>query len=238
MANKEPTYGNGKLCYVELPALDIKRSAEFYKTIFGWTVRTRDDGSTAFDDAVGEVSGSWVLNRKPATDPGLMLYIMVDSVATTCETIVARGGKLVQAIGADAPEITARFSDPAGNILGLYQLPLRFRPADRQIVSQRTIRARRALIWEAWTDHQHLAQWFGPNGFRNTFHEFDPKPGGHWHFVMHGPDGRDYQNHSVFLDVTKPERIAFDHVSGPQFCALINRSLNRIYSSTAVAKKP
>ena len=84
-------------------------------------VRTRGDGHLAFDDAVGQVSGTWVLGRRPMTEVGLMIYIMVDNVAATIETIVANGGVIVQPIGCDAPEITARFSDPAGNILGLYQ---------------------------------------------------------------------------------------------------------------------
>jgi hypothetical protein len=69
------------------------------------------------------VSGSWVLNRPPAATPGLLIYIMVDSVAATVDAIVANGGELVQPIGVDAPEITARFRDPAGNVIGLYQQP-------------------------------------------------------------------------------------------------------------------
>lgn len=124
MQNKPPTFGDGKICYVELPALDINRSATFYKTVFGWHVRQRGDGSTAFDDGVGQVSGTWVLGRKPMVEPGLLIYIMVDSVAATCESVIATGGKIVQAIGADAPEINARFTDPAGNVLGLYQHPI------------------------------------------------------------------------------------------------------------------
>jgi predicted enzyme related to lactoylglutathione lyase len=119
----EPTYGNGKICYVEIPATDIARSIEFYQTVFGWNVRRRGDGQAAFDDGVGQVSGTWVMNRPPSEAPGLLLYIMVDSVADTIEKITASGGELVQPIGADAPEITARFRDPGGNILGLYQQP-------------------------------------------------------------------------------------------------------------------
>ena len=115
-----PTLGNGKICYVELPASDMKRSADFYTTVFGWTTRTRGDGHLAFDDGVGQVSGTWVTGRTPAT-PGLMLYIMVDDAAKACEAVVANGGTIVQPIGADAPEITARFRDPGGNILGIYQ---------------------------------------------------------------------------------------------------------------------
>jgi predicted enzyme related to lactoylglutathione lyase len=124
MANdKQPTYGNGKICYIEIPAIDVKVSSSFYEAVFGWQLRTRGDGSIAFDDAVGEVSGTWVTGRPPSPAPGLLIYIMVDSVAAAVEAVVASGGKIVQAIGMDAPEITARFSDPAGNVLGLYQQP-------------------------------------------------------------------------------------------------------------------
>jgi uncharacterized protein len=119
----QPTLGNGKICYVEIPAIDIERSVEFYKTVFGWNTRRRGDGQIAFDDGVGQVSGTWVRGRSASTEPGLLLYIMVDSVAKTLEDIVAQGGEIAQAIGADAPEITARFRDPAGNIMGLYQEP-------------------------------------------------------------------------------------------------------------------
>ena len=121
--DKQPTIGNGKICYVEIPAIDIKASASFYEEVFGWQIRQRGDGATAFDDGVGQVSGTWVLNRKAAAEPGLLIYIMVDSVATTIDAIVANGCKIVQPIGMDAPEITARFADPAGNTIGLYQDP-------------------------------------------------------------------------------------------------------------------
>jgi len=120
-----PTRANGKICYIEIPAQDVSRSAEFYKQAFGWSIRTRGDGAKAFDDGVGEVSGTWVTGRPAATSPGLLIYIMVESVAKTCEAVVAAGGEIVQPVGADAPEITARFRDPAGNVLGLYQEPNR-----------------------------------------------------------------------------------------------------------------
>jgi uncharacterized protein len=116
-----PTLANGKICYLEIPSTDIARSADFYKRVFGWNIRQRGDGHTAFDDATGEVSGSWVLGRPPATKPGLLFYVMVDDVTAILDIIVASGGKIVQPIGADAPEITARFTDPTGNIIGLYQ---------------------------------------------------------------------------------------------------------------------
>ncbi len=118
-----PTSANGKICYVEIPALDVDRSAEFYRAIFGWNIRRRGDGHLAFDDAIGEVSGTWVTGRPPSPEPGLLLYVMVDSVAATMEAVLEQGGEIVQPIGADAPEITARFRDPGGNVIGLYQEP-------------------------------------------------------------------------------------------------------------------
>jgi predicted enzyme related to lactoylglutathione lyase len=118
-----PTRTNGKICYLEIPALDIARSAQFYERVFGWRLRQRGDGHTAFDDAVGGVSGTWVKGRPPAGAPGLLVYIMVDSVEEILDAIVANQGEVVQPVGADAPEITARFRDPAGNVIGLYQEP-------------------------------------------------------------------------------------------------------------------
>jgi uncharacterized protein YndB with AHSA1/START domain len=89
--------------------------------------------------------------------------------------------------------------------------------ADRQIVTTRVFDTPRELVFEAWTDPQHVAQWWGPNGFTNTIHEMDVRAGGVWRFVMHGPNGVDYQNKNVFVEVVKPERLVFDHVSGPKF---------------------
>ena len=123
MEKSNPTPGNGKICYVEIPATDVEQSASFYKKVFGWESRKRGDGSTAFDDTVGQVSGTWVTGRKAVEQTGILIYIMVDNASETINKIIAAGGKLVQPIGMDAPEITARFSDPAGNIFGLYQQP-------------------------------------------------------------------------------------------------------------------
>lgn len=120
-----PTVTNGKLCYVEIPATDVGRSAGFYAAVFGWQIRQRGDGATAFDDTTGQVSGAWVLGRPPAAEPGLLVYIMVDAAAETVDAVLANGGEIVQPIGLDAPEVTARFRDPAGNVLGLYQEPTR-----------------------------------------------------------------------------------------------------------------
>jgi predicted enzyme related to lactoylglutathione lyase len=118
-----PTLTNGKICYLELPALDVGQSASFYSNVFGWNIRTRGDGARAFDDTTGEVSGAFVVGRSASASPGLLFYVMVDSVASACSAVEANGGTIVQPIGADAPEITARFRDPAGNVIGLYQQP-------------------------------------------------------------------------------------------------------------------
>ena len=84
--------------------------------------------------------------------------------------------------------------------------------ADREIVTTRLIDAPRARVFKAWIDPDRMTRWWGPEGFTNTFHEFDPRPGGRWRFVMHGPDGVDYRNESVFQELVESERIVFLHL--------------------------
>jgi uncharacterized protein len=120
-----PTLGDGKICYLEIPTDDVGRSAAFYEAAFGWGLRRRGDGAVAFDDGVGQVSGTWVTGRPPSTGAGLLVYVMVDDIEATMAAIGANGGAIVQPVGADAREITARFTDPFGNLLGLYQEPAR-----------------------------------------------------------------------------------------------------------------
>ncbi|HVS06388.1 MAG TPA: VOC family protein [Candidatus Dormibacteraeota bacterium] len=117
------TYRTGKICYIEIPAKDIQQSAKFYQRAFGWQTRRRGDGSTAFDDTVNEVSGTWVLGRPIAAEPGLMVYIMVGSAAAAVEAIVAAGGQIVKPVDPKAREVVATFRDPAGNLIGIYQQP-------------------------------------------------------------------------------------------------------------------
>jgi predicted enzyme related to lactoylglutathione lyase len=118
-----PSNKNGKICYLEIPAADTARSSEFYEKVFGWQLRRRGDGRVAFDDSTGQVSGTWVTGRPASGDPGLLVYIMVDDIGVTIEAAVANGGVIVQPVGADAPEMTARVRDPGGNVIGLYQEP-------------------------------------------------------------------------------------------------------------------
>jgi uncharacterized protein len=121
MTTPTPNYRTGKICYIEIPASDISESAQFYQQVFGWHIRQRSDGSTAFDDTIGEVSGTWVLGRPPSSNPGLIVSIMVANAATTIEAIIAAGGKIVQPVDPEEQEVYALFRDPAGNILGIYQ---------------------------------------------------------------------------------------------------------------------
>jgi uncharacterized protein YndB with AHSA1/START domain len=85
--------------------------------------------------------------------------------------------------------------------------------SDREIVSARSFDAPRERVFVAFSDPSRLARWWGPSGFTNTVHEFDLRPGGAWRSTMHGPDGADYPSESVFVEVVKPERIVFRHVS-------------------------
>ena len=81
----------------------------------------------------------------------------------------------------------------------------------REIVITRVFDAPRELVFEMWTDPKHLAHWYGPRGFTITIQEMDVRPGGEWNMIMHGPDGTNYPNHSVFTEVVKPERLVYVH---------------------------
>ncbi|MFZ0637662.1 MAG: SRPBCC domain-containing protein [Candidatus Acidiferrales bacterium] len=83
--------------------------------------------------------------------------------------------------------------------------------SDREIVVTRVFDAPRELVFKAFTEPKHVAQWWGPIGFTTTINEMDVRPGGVWRLVMHGPDGRDYNNKIVFLEIVKPERIVYKH---------------------------
>lgn len=93
--------------------------------------------------------------------------------------------------------------------------------ADRELKITRTLNAPIDLVWEVWTKPEHIANWWGPDGFSNTIHVMDVKPGGEWILVMHGPDGTEYKNKSIFKEVVKHERIVYEHVSAPKFTATV-----------------
>ena len=87
--------------------------------------------------------------------------------------------------------------------------------SDRELTATRIFDAPRELVFKMWTEAGHVTKWWGPDGFRTTIQRMDVRPGGEWRFIMHGPDGRDYINHKVFKEIVPPERIVYDHVSGP-----------------------
>jgi uncharacterized protein YndB with AHSA1/START domain len=84
---------------------------------------------------------------------------------------------------------------------------------DREIVTTRIIDKPRELVFKAWTDPIHLANWWGPKDFKNTFHEFDLRPEGDWKFTMHGPNGADYPNHSIFEEIIPLKKLVFRHLT-------------------------
>jgi len=92
---------------------------------------------------------------------------------------------------------------------------------DRELLLERVLNAPIELVWEVWTKPEHIAQWWGPNGFTNTISKMDVTPGGEWDLVMHGPDGTDYKNKSVFKEIVKHKKIVYEHVSAPKFLATI-----------------
>ena len=92
--------------------------------------------------------------------------------------------------------------------------------SDRELVITRTLNAPVELVWESWTNPEHIARWWGPDGFTNTIQKMDVRPGGKWEFIMHGPDGTNYKNKSVFTEVIPFKKIVFVHVS-PKFTATI-----------------
>jgi uncharacterized protein YndB with AHSA1/START domain len=93
--------------------------------------------------------------------------------------------------------------------------------ADRGILSTRVLPFQREAVFRAIADPQRLARWWGPAGFRNTFETFDFRPGGKWRFVMHGPDGQDYPNESVFQEIAALERVVIRHDCAPYFTMTI-----------------
>jgi predicted enzyme related to lactoylglutathione lyase len=117
---------HGKICYVEIPAITAEASANFYSSIFGWTVRTRGDGELAFDDA-GGVSGTWVKASDRTPDEQTRIYIMVDDILDSLKKIEAAGGRVLTPRTDIAPNsgAFAVFADPAGAEFGLYEEPKR-----------------------------------------------------------------------------------------------------------------
>lgn len=92
---------------------------------------------------------------------------------------------------------------------------------DRMLSISRVLNAPIELVWKVWTEPEHIKNWWGPNGFTNTIFKMDMRPGGEWNLIMHGPDGTNYKNKSVFKEIIKHRKIVYEHISGPHFTATI-----------------
>ena len=93
--------------------------------------------------------------------------------------------------------------------------------ADRELLITRILNAPIELVWEAWTKPEHIAQWWGPNGFTNTISKMDMQSGGEWDLVMQDSDGTDYKNKSIFKEIVKHKKIVYEHITGPKFLSTI-----------------
>ena len=93
--------------------------------------------------------------------------------------------------------------------------------ADRELRLNSILDAPVELVWQVWTNSKHIAQWWGPNGFTNTIGKMDLEPGGEWELVMHGPDGADYKNKSIFKEIVPFKKIVYQHVTNPKFVSTI-----------------
>ena len=87
--------------------------------------------------------------------------------------------------------------------------------ADSEFVHSRLIDAPRERVFKAITTPDRLAKWWGPKGFTSTFEVCEPRPGGAWRFVLHGPDGKNYPNENVFAEIVEPERVVIEHIAQP-----------------------
>lgn len=115
----DPVEKHGKICYMVIPSDDPEASGTFYSRVFHWSTRQRDDGSHAFDDSTGQVSGTWETGLPPAAT-GLAVHIMVDNIDATSDAIEAAGGRIVNR-HVHGPDLWNEFLDPYGNKLCIYE---------------------------------------------------------------------------------------------------------------------
>lgn len=114
-------FKHGKICYILMPSQDPARSGAFYREVFGWNLRSNDEGGMSFDDSTGQVSGTWVTDRPAASEHNLEVHIMVDDLDTAIAAIRAAGGSVDMADIHAEGERWGVFTDVAGNRLGIYQ---------------------------------------------------------------------------------------------------------------------
>jgi hypothetical protein len=111
----------GALSYLEIPALDLRRSAVFYEKVAGWLPRGADPAQPRFSDPDGRLIGRWVTGRAVWREPGLLPFIYVNHIRTAVESVKANGGEIIKAPYAEGTLLVAVIRDPAGNVIGLWQ---------------------------------------------------------------------------------------------------------------------
>jgi uncharacterized protein len=119
-SGNHPVFRPNGISYLEIPASDVRRSAEFYRSVFGWKIRD-DPISPSFEDGTGHVIGHWRKDLQVVGEAGVTPYIYVESVDDTLARIRTLGGKLMKAPYPEGNLTVATFQDPAGNVLGVWQ---------------------------------------------------------------------------------------------------------------------
>lgn len=118
---QHPGGGHGKICYLEIPAFNIENSSAFYEAVFNWSLKEKGTEHVGFDDITNNVSGMWTLDRNPSGEPGILVHVFTDNIDATLNLIVKYGGNTVSVKALSAKMNKAIFSDPFGNVFGLYQ---------------------------------------------------------------------------------------------------------------------
>ena len=123
--NATHLFGNGRLSYIQIPAIDVQESAAFYRAVFAWEVRAGSDAHLSFTDATGDMIGAWVTGRLPSSAPGVLPYIYVHGIDAAIDRITANGGTIARPPYREGDLWVATFSDPAGNVIGIWQMGAR-----------------------------------------------------------------------------------------------------------------
>lgn len=114
-------FAHGRLAYVQIPALDVRASAAFYKDLFGWAIRGGSDAHLSFTDATGDMIGAFVTGRSIADDAGVIVYIYVHGLDALLARVIAAGSAIVKPPYPEGDLWVATFRDPAGNVIGVWQ---------------------------------------------------------------------------------------------------------------------
>ena len=124
MADQQPDMARpGGITYMQIPARDAEASADFYERVFGWTIRQRGTAHVTFGDGSGHVIGAFITEREISREPGILPYIYVSKIEEAVAAITSNGGELVRDIYPEGALKVATFRDPAGNVLGVWQMP-------------------------------------------------------------------------------------------------------------------